>query len=205
METLWLKPADQDWMGDEALRPAMDAVMVRNAFNVATNAHAGILRKTGEPYINHPLRVAHRLELAGYDSEVVAIALMHDAVEDNDELTLQSLMALGFNDNIVSGVDAVTKRSGIETYTDAVARAAAHPLGRLVKLSDNLDNSSAEQLEPFSAEKREKQIRKYEPARVTLLQSITGGESIDPEAVFTNSYRLKMSGGHGIIRPADIR
>lgn len=189
----WLHLDDMDsrWQGDEKYRPDISNPLVAKAYVVAVNAHAGVSRKSGEPYLNHPLRVAKRIQDAGYDNEVVAIALLHDAVEDS-ELTLADLRAFGFSPRIISGVDSVTKRDG-ESYPEAVARASNHPDGKLVKLSDNLDNSSPEQLLPFSEEKRQKQIRKYAPARVTLLQAITGGDLMEPQAVFTRTYRLRMS------------
>lgn len=188
---LHLDGVDSRWQGDEKNRPDISNPLVAKAYVVAVNAHAGVGRKSGEPYLNHPLRVAKRIQDAGYDNEVVAIALLHDAVEDS-ELTLADLRAFGFSPRIVSGIDSVTKRDG-ETYPEAVARASSHPDGKLVKLSDNLDNSSPEQLLPFSEEKREKQIRKYEPARITLLQAITGGTDMEPHSVFTRSYRIKLS------------
>lgn len=190
MKTLWLEPATAEWMGERDLRPRSKDDMVISAYHVATNAHAGILRKTGEIYLNHPLRVAQRIERAGFDDVTVAIALMHDAVEDS-ALTLQDLTSLGFPERVVSGVDAVTKRPG-EAYPDAVSRAASNPDGRIVKLSDNLDNSSEEQLAPFSAEKREKQVQKYAPARLTLVQAIAGKEDLDPELIFNRAYRVRI-------------
>jgi hypothetical protein len=194
---LHLDGMDPQWLGDEKYRPDVSHPMVAMAYTIAVKAHAGTSRKSGEPYLNHPLRVAKKIQDAGFPPEVVAIALMHDAVEDSD-LTLADLRAFGFSPRIVSGIDSVTKRGG-ETYPEAVARASAHPDGRLVKLSDNLDNSSPEQLLPFSEEKRQKQIRKYEPARVTLLRAITGGDHMEPHAVFTKTYRVTLSLPAGMI------
>lgn len=191
--TKWLEPVTQEWMGDTALRPRLPDVMLRNAYIIASNAHAGVRRKTGEVYLNHPLRVAQRIQLAGFDDETIMIALMHDAVEDSD-ISLSDLAELGFSERVITGVDSVTKRQG-EAYPEAVARAAGHSDGRLVKLADNLDNSSEEQLKPFAPEKREKQINKYAPARLLLMEAITGGVFTDPEAVFTQAYRVKLSLG----------
>lgn len=194
--TKWLEPVTQEWMGDTALRPLLPDAMLRNAYIIASNAHAGVLRKTGEVYLNHPLRVAQRIQQAGFDDETIMIALMHDAVEDSD-ISLAGLSWLGFSERVITGVDSVTKRSA-EPYPEAVARAASHPDGRLVKLADNLDNSSEEQLVPFTPEKREKQINKYAPARLLLMEAITGGAFIEPEAVFTQGYRLKLSLGDAL-------
>lgn len=165
--------------------------VVAKAFLVAIKAHNGVERISGEPYINHPLRCAQRLQRAGFNHEVVAVAVLHDAVEDSD-LTLDDLRRMGFNERIVSGVDSVTKREG-ETYPDAVLRASRHPLGRLVKLADNLDNSSEEQLAPLPEVRQIRARAKYEGARAVLLHSIFNvpAESLGVDG-FTATYRVSM-------------
>lgn len=162
------------WVGDYKL-DSMSSPKVAKAMLIAFEAHRGVDRKNGEPYVNHVLRVAKRLQDAGFDSNVISVAVLHDAVEDSD-LTLDDLRREGFNEQIVSGVDSVTKREG-EEYPDAVKRAAAHPIGRLVKLSDNLDNSSEDQLAVFSPERRLRAIRKYTPAREVLVKAIKASSS----------------------------
>lgn len=160
------------WLGDKNLRPDLRNAVVAKAYALAVSAHRNVDRKSGEPYINHPLRTAKRLERLGYNHEVIAAALLHDAVEDSD-MTLGDLRRHGFSDRIVEAVDSVTKRPG-EEYVAAVLRASQNAIGQLVKLSDNLDNSSPEQLKPFNEEKRQKQIRKYSPARGVLVRAIYG-------------------------------
>jgi hypothetical protein len=194
MRAEWLHVDGMDplWRGDEKTRPDISNPMVAKAYVLAVNAHAEVMRKNGEPYINHPLRTAKRIQTAGYEPEAVAIALLHDAVEDSD-LELSDLRAMGFCPRVISGVDAVTKRNG-EPYPDAVRRASLHPDARFVKLSDNLDNSSPEQLACFTEEKRQKQQRKYAPARHVLMHAITGKPSAcEPEFVFTRTYRLSIA------------
>lgn len=159
-----------EWVGSESIGLEINSPLVAKSYAIAVQAHAGVKRSSGEVYLNHPLRVARRLQENGFNEEVVAVALLHDAVEDSP-LTLGKLRQLGFNERIISGVDSVTKREG-EKYESAVIRAASHPIGRLVKLSDNLDNSSPEQLAPFSKERQERQKAKYEPARFLIMKSI---------------------------------
>lgn len=188
-----IENVDARWRGAEEHQVDISHPQVGKAFAVAVNAHKDVVRKSGEAYINHPLRTAQRLQQAGYNHEVVATALLHDAVEDS-ALTLDDLKAMNFSPRIITGVDAVTKREG-EEYTQAVERAAEHPIGRLVKLSDNLDNSSEEQLKPFDETKRAKQIRKYAPARVRLLNAIDGKPNVFArDALFSVTYRIKHSG-----------
>jgi len=62
----------------------VDADRVRLAFEVASKAHEGQLRKSGEPYIIHPLSVAETLVDASMDVDCVIAALLHDTIEDTD-------------------------------------------------------------------------------------------------------------------------
>lgn len=184
-------PTQSRWHGNSENMVNTSQELIANAYAIAVNAHMGTDRKTTEAYVNHPLRIAQRIQQAGYSPEHVAIALLHDVVEDT-AVTFADLVLMGFGAFTVSGVDSVTKREG-ETYPDAVLRASKHEAGSIVKLADNLDNSSPEQLAPFTAEKRAKQERKYAPARTTLLIAITGGMILDPTAVFTQSYRVSKA------------
>ena len=57
------------------------------ALNVAEIAHEGQMRKAGGPYLNHPVRVASTLiGLKIYDDITIAAALLHDVIEDNEEI-----------------------------------------------------------------------------------------------------------------------
>lgn len=121
--------------------------MLAKAYVVASSAHEGHVRKDKTPYINHPLRVAAKV-----DSEVEKIvALLHDVVEDS-RITLVDLKAFGFSKEVIDAVDALTKKPG-EKYSDFILRAKANPIARVVKLADiadNLEDQSA--LEPEEAE-----------------------------------------------------
>lgn len=62
-----------------------DSRQIRKAFNLALEAHAGIRRKSGEPYIYHPLAVAQIcVEEIGLGTTSIIAALLHDVVEDTD-------------------------------------------------------------------------------------------------------------------------
>lgn len=163
---------DEPWKGEEDIRPRFTSRTVELAYNVAVKAHKDVVRKNGSPYINHPLRVCNRL-IKKYrqhiSEETISVALLHDAVEDSS-LTLNDLRIMGFSERIISGVDSVTKRSG-ESYPDSVSRAALNRDGRWVKLCDNLDNSSSQELQVFDEIKRLKKQRKYYPA-ISFLRSV---------------------------------
>lgn len=107
---------------------------LERAIAIAAEAHAGDTDKAGEPYIYHPLRVMRSCETL----EERMVAVLHDVVEDSD-WTLDWLREEGFSEAVVSGVDALTRRDG-EEYLDFVARAREHPIGRVVKGADVLDN-----------------------------------------------------------------
>jgi len=84
-----------------------DHDLVIRAYKVAERAHAGQVRASGEPYINHCLAVASILAELHVPPEVVAAGLLHDTVEDT-EITLEDLQR-DFGDEIARLVDGVTK------------------------------------------------------------------------------------------------
>lgn len=121
---------------------------VKAARIIAKLAHADQVRRfCEEPYWKHPERVAeavkaelfitHDYAPPTYD-EIVAAAWLHDVVEDT-WIEFVDLLDLGFNEDVIEAVRAVTRQPG-ETYRDFVTRAAAHPNGRLIKRMDVQDN-----------------------------------------------------------------
>ncbi len=89
-----------------------DKKMLRKAFNLAKDAHAEVRRKSGEPYILHPLEVALIVaEEISLGPTSVAAALIHDVVEDSD-YTLEDINRL-FDDEIARIIDGLTKISGV--------------------------------------------------------------------------------------------
>jgi (p)ppGpp synthase/HD superfamily hydrolase len=107
---------------------------------LATEAHAGRTDKAGVAYITHPQRVARRVRTAGYDDEFVAVAWLHDVIEDCKSISAADLTSLGFPPEVVDGVVAMTKRPGDEG-SEAVERAAANRLGLVCKAADVADNT----------------------------------------------------------------
>jgi (p)ppGpp synthase/HD superfamily hydrolase len=107
---------------------------LERAIAIAAAAHAGQVDKAGQPYILHPLRVM--LRVASEHERIAAV--LHDVVEDTP-VSLQMLMEEGFATEVIAAVEALTKRPG-ETRLQAAQRAAADPVARVVKLSDNAEN-----------------------------------------------------------------
>lgn len=70
----------------------MDISRIIHAYEVAERLHRGVNRKSGEPYITHPVAVATILSELGLDEDTIVAALLHDTVEDT-EYTLEELSA----------------------------------------------------------------------------------------------------------------
>ena len=130
-----------------ATHPKEDLTVIERAYDVAERAHRGQMRKSGDPYITHPLAVATILAELGMTPPTLAAALLHDTVEDT-EYSLEHLRA-DFGDEIAGMVDGVTKLDKV-TYGDAAQAetvrkmviAMAKDIRVLViKLADRLHNA----------------------------------------------------------------
>jgi GTP pyrophosphokinase len=151
-----------------AHHPDGDVGLLRRAHEVAEIAHQGQKRKTGDPYISHPVMVALTLAEYGLDQQTVAAAFLHDTVEDTS-LTLRDLEA-EFGPEIASLVDGVTKLDRVRysnpeqaqaaTIRKMVVAMAQDVRVLIIKLFDRLHN-----LRTVSALREEKQRR---VARETL-------------------------------------
>ncbi|MGO4741698.1 HD domain-containing protein [Bosea sp. 2KB_26] len=97
------------------------------AIEIAAKAHDGQRDKAGEPYIAHPMRLMARFLASGQEQNAI-IAALHDVVEDSD-WTIEDLRREGFTENVVSAVDALTRRDGEEYITFVVGPAAIHKAG----------------------------------------------------------------------------
>ncbi len=125
-----------------------DLDLVRRAFEVAYNAHRDQRRSSGEPYIRHPLAVAHILVDLKLDQASVAAGLLHDVPEDTP-VNLDQLRT-EFGDEIARIVDGVTKLTSIEGRSKEEAQAGTYrkmfiamvddPRVVLIKLADRLHN-----------------------------------------------------------------
>jgi len=91
---------------------AYNMEMIKKAYDLANEAHKGVCRRSGEPYICHPLAVARLVLDLGMDTESIAAALLHDVVEDTPT-TLDDLKA-AFGEEVALLVDGVTKLTKIQ-------------------------------------------------------------------------------------------
>lgn len=99
----------------QSYNPKFDIEKLTKAYELANSAHEGQLRNTGEPYIIHPLAVAHILADLELDCDSLVGALLHDVVEDTD--CTVSDVSREFGDSVGIIVDGVTKLSKIQ-YTN---------------------------------------------------------------------------------------
>ena len=127
------------------------------AEKIATKAHAGQFRRDGiTPYIQHPAAVVARL--AGESDQVIAIAWLHDVIEDTEE-TGESLLRAGIPADVVSSIKLLTKTSGVR-YQDYLERLAHRTDTRKVKIADMLAN--------LADSPTERQIVKYASGLIYL-------------------------------------
>jgi GTP pyrophosphokinase len=143
------------------LKPG-DKEMIRTAFEIAVEAHKTMRRKSGEPYILHPLAVAMIcVEEIGLGVRSTICALLHDTVEDTD-ISLEDIQR-EFGGEIAKIVDGLTKISNVldtdtskqaENFKKILLTLTDDPRVILIKLADRLHN-----MRTLDSMKREKQLK----------------------------------------------
>ena len=89
-----------------------DTKLIQRAYDYANSKHGDQKRKSGEPYIIHPVQVAYILADLGMDDNTICAALLHDVLEDTD--TTYNDLVKEFNQEIAYMVDGVTKLSKLQ-------------------------------------------------------------------------------------------
>src|SRR5271157_294978 len=103
-------------------RPEDDSSMIVAAGRTAAGAHEGQFRRSGEPYITHPVAVATIVAELGLDGQTVAAALLHDAVEDTG--TTVEMLEEDFGPEVAQIVDGVTKLDRLQFNSKEAQQAA---------------------------------------------------------------------------------
>ncbi|HEX6851603.1 MAG TPA: bifunctional (p)ppGpp synthetase/guanosine-3',5'-bis(diphosphate) 3'-pyrophosphohydrolase [Candidatus Polarisedimenticolaceae bacterium] len=149
----------------ESYSPQADLSLLRKAYVFSAREHRNQVRRSGEPYLIHPLEVAYILAELHLDVSSVVAGLLHDVVEDT--LTTPEMVASYFGADVAHLVDGVTKISKLQFQTREQAQ--AENLRKmilamvddirviLVKLADRLHNMRT--LEHLDADKRERIAR----------------------------------------------
>nr|WP_245574238.1 bifunctional (p)ppGpp synthetase/guanosine-3',5'-bis(diphosphate) 3'-pyrophosphohydrolase [Amycolatopsis nigrescens] len=143
------------------LHPNADLTLLQHAYDVAEELHREQRRKSGDPYITHPLAVATILAELGMDTITLVAALLHDTVEDTG-YSLERL-STDFGEKVGQLVDGVTKLDKVklgptaeaETIRKMVIAMARDPRVLVIKLADRLHNMRTMRFLP-----PEKQARK---------------------------------------------
>tara|TARA_B100001248_G_scaffold24004_1_gene15765 strand:- start:1861 stop:2286 length:426 start_codon:yes stop_codon:yes gene_type:complete len=107
---------------------------LHKAIIIACEAHQGQSSINGEPYILHPLR----LLIKAKSNEERIIAILHDVVEKTN-ISLADLKNKGFDQNIISSIDSLSRRRG-ESYVDYIGRLMQNRISVKIKLLDLADN-----------------------------------------------------------------
>ncbi|KQS65025.1 GTP pyrophosphokinase [Modestobacter sp. Leaf380] len=143
--------------------PKADLALLQRAYDVAEEAHSSQKRKSGDPYITHPLAVATVLAGLGMDTTTLVAALLHDTVEDTG-VGLDTITA-DFGPEVAHLVDGVTKIDKVsfgdgaqaETIRKMIVAMARDPRVLVIKLADRLHNMRTLRFLP--PEKQEKKAR----------------------------------------------
>ncbi|CAF20036.1 RelA/SpoT family protein [Corynebacterium glutamicum] len=146
--------------------PRADVQVLERAYDTAERLHDGVIRKSGDPYITHPLAVATIAAEIGMDTTTLVAALLHDTVEDTD-YSLDDLTR-DFGEEVARLVDGVTKLDKValgaaaeaETIRKMIVAMSQDPRVLVIKVADRLHNMRTMRFLP-----PEKQAKK---ARQTL-------------------------------------
>jgi len=120
--------------------------ILAKAIMFASEKHVDQLDKGSRAYILHPLRMMMRLRTN--DDELMAIAVLHDVVEDC-KVSFDDLRHLGMTKRVIDGVKSLTRQNG-ETYEQFIDRVSLNHDAMLVKREDLRDNSDITRLKGIS-------------------------------------------------------
>lgn len=151
--------------------PSTDLSLIEKVYETAKNAHGKQIRKSGEPYIIHPLSVAIILAELEMDKETIVAGILHDVVEDTD-MTFEDLERAGFPEEVITALKCLTHEDDVPYLGAYIEGIKANPLARKVKLADLSHNLDSTRLPPakneYERSNREQHVKKYQAAKTFL-------------------------------------
>jgi HD domain len=184
-------------------RPDADVELLRRAYDVAARCHRGQFRRSGDPYITHPVSVATILAGLGADDRTLCTALLHDTVEDTPYTLTELSREFGLEvAAMVTGsmaLDSLRWRGGRQVARVIAAVESADSRVAAMKLADRLHNMQTIRFLPQA-----KQLRK---ARESLDVFVPVSEQLHLPAVTSELETLasatltrRQVAGHGLLR-----
>lgn len=159
------------------------------AINIASQLHDGQKRKSGEDYIEHPMRVCKELvSLKLYNDDLLAAALLHDVIEDCNVSGSDLRLQYGFSEVVVKTVETLSKNGGsTELYYNFIS---ANPLAALVKISDRCHNVST-MADAFTREKIKSYIKETEDYVIPLCRQAVIYYPEYSDEIFAMKYHIE--------------
>ncbi len=126
----------------------------KQALKLMFAKHKDQVDKSGIPYVFHPFTVAQSMD----DENSTIVALLHDVIEDTDT-TIDELVEMGFNDEIISALKILTHDKSV-AYFDYIEKIKSYSLATKVKISDLKNNSDLSRLNKIT-QKDVERVEKY--------------------------------------------
>jgi (p)ppGpp synthase/HD superfamily hydrolase len=139
--------------------------MLSKAIAIASKAHLNQTDRGGNPYILHPLWVMNKIRHLG--EKYMIVAVLHDTLEDCDEITVEFLKNQGFNGEILSALSFLNHDKSKKTYEEYITKLSKCRLAREVKLRDLEHNSKITRLKGLRGKDLER-LKKYNKAYTYL-------------------------------------
>lgn len=147
--------------------------MLGTAIAIAAKAHENKSDKGGNAYILHPMRIMLRLRTT--DEELMAMAILHDVIEDTD-WTLEQLRHAGMSQRVVNALSCLTHPK-TESYEAYIKRVSTNMDAIKIKLEDLRDNSDITRLKGLSQEDIER-MEKYHKAYTYLINILKTANAV---------------------------
>lgn len=139
--------------------------LIKKAIQICYDVHKDQKDLAGYPYIFHPYHLAEQMDT---ENQII-VALLHDVVEDSD-YNFDDLIKLGFNDEVIDAVEALTRRKN-QSYNSYIERIKLNPIAIRVKLADLEHNMDTTRFETIS-ESDQRRLEKYKSAYERLLKCV---------------------------------